>query len=572
MSQVRLREYQDAAITALLAHWAAGGGNALIDMATGLGKSVVIAQMIKLLLADYPTMRVLMLVDNQELAAQNYAALIRLWPRAPAGLYAAGLGRRDAHHQVTFAVIQSVHRRCRELGPRQLILVDECHMIPLDGEGMYRRLLETMTELDPNLRVGGLTATPFRMKGGSLVGSDGALFDAVVYSYGIGQGIDDGWLSPLVSRRGQDSASEISVKGVARAGGEFVAGALATAADDDDVTQAAVSDMIETARAEGRKSWLVFCVGVKHAMHVRDALRVRGVSAETVTGDTEAGERRRIIQDFKAGRITALTNAEVLTKGFDAPGVDLVAMLRPTLSPGLLIQIIGRGTRPIYPPGFNPNDASAEERRAAIASGPKPDCRVLDFSGNLTRHGPIDTIVVGPCRKKGEADPNAVKPDTVRGKECPNCKGIQPVAVRRCRDCDHEFPAPDEDPNHAGRAEDVAILSRDLKNVVDEIPVLSWQATTHEKFGQHPSMKVTYFAGVGAYPEWIAFQHIGPAGERARKWWAAHGGFDPAPRTCAEAIARFGELKMPLTITTKKNGKWWDITSRKFALSQDEVA
>lgn len=569
---IRLREYQDEAITALLAHWQAGGGNALIDLATGLGKSVVIAKMIQLLLKDYPWMRVLMLVDNQELVEQNFLALIRLWPQAPAGIYAAGLGRRDAHHQITFAVVQSVHRRGHEMGKRHLVLVDECHMIPLDGDGMYRRLLSTMKELEPNLRVGGLTATPFRMKGGSLVGSDGALFDAVVYSYGIGQGIDDGWLSPLVSRRGTDGAGEIGVKGVARSGGEFQPGALADAADDDDLIAAAVADMTSVAQAEGRKSWLVFCVGVKHALHVRDALRQAGVSAETVTGDTEAGERRRIIADFKAGRITALTNAEVLTKGFDAPAVDMVCMLRPTLSPGLLIQIIGRGTRPIYPAGFNPNDASAEERRAAIASGPKPDCRVLDFSGNLMRHGPIDTIVVGPRRKKGEPDPDAIKPDTVRGKECPNCKGLQPIAVRRCRDCDHEFPAPEDDPNHAGRAEDVAILSRDLKNVVDEIPVLTWHATTHEKFGAAPSMKVTYFAGVGSYPEWLAFQHMGPAAERARRWWKTHGGFDPPPRTVAEGIARFGECRMPATITTKKNGKWWDITGRTFALSQDTAA
>lgn len=570
---IRLREYQDAAIQALLDHWAAGGGNALIDLATGLGKSVVVAKLAQLLLADYPTMRLLILVDNRELVEQNFLALVRLWPQAPAGIYSAGLGRRDAHHQITFASIQSVYKRVQELGRRQLILVDEAHMIPLDGEGMYRRLLDKMAELEPNHRVGGLTATPFRMKGGSLVGSDGALFDAVVYSYGIGQGIDDGWLSPLVSRRGTDAASEISVSGVARSGGEFVPGALAAAADDEDVTFAAVQDMVATGRAERRKSWLVFCVGVKHAANVRDALRQAGVAAETVTGETEAGERRRIIADFKAGRITALTNAEVLTKGFDAPGVDMVAMLRPTLSPGLLIQIIGRGTRPIYPTGFNPNDATAAERREAIAAGSKRDCRVLDFSGNLTRHGPIDTIVVGPRRKKGEPDPDIIKPDTVRGKECPNCLGIQPIAVRRCRDCDHEFPIPEADPTHAPRAEDVAILSRDLKtSLVDEVPVMTWEAVTHHKEGSPASMKVVYSAGVAQYPEWVTFEHTGPVRARAHRWWATHGGLDPPPRTTAEGIARFGELRRPETITTKKNGKWFDITGRRFATAQDAAA
>ncbi len=572
MTLVRLREYQDEAITSLMNHWQSGGGNALIDLATGLGKSVVNAKIVKDLVGGWPAMRILLLVDNRELVEQNYQALIRMWPQAPAGIYSAGLGRRDSHHQITFASIQSVYKRGAELGPRHLVLVDECHMIPHDGEGMYRKLLDKLSDMEPNMRVGGLTATPFRMKGGSLVGGDGALFEKIVYSYGIGAGIDDGWLSPLVSRRGKEQASEINVKGVARAGGEFVPGALAEAADDDDVTRAAVADMATTGLAEGRKSWLVFCVGVKHASNVCQALRDAGVTAETVTGDTDPGERRRIIADFKAGRITALTNAEVLTKGFDAPSVDMVAMLRPTMSPGLLIQIIGRGTRPVYPVGFNPNDATAEERRAAIASGPKPNCRVLDFSGNITRHGPIDTIVVGPKRKKGEVDPNAVKPDSMRAKSCPHCLALNALNARRCVDCDAEFNM-EAAPSHSGEAEDVAILSRDLpkQNLHDTVPVHDWRATAHFKDGSPPSMKVTYSAGVTQYPEWLPFEHMGPSKARAHRWWTQHGGLDPAPKTTAEAIARFGECRRPVTITTKKNGKWFDITGRSFTLSQDQL-
>lgn len=570
---IRLREYQDASITNLFDYWAGGGGNALIDLATGLGKSVVIAKIVKDLLTAYPSMRLLMLVDNQELVEQNFSALIRLWPQAPAGIYSAGLGRRDSHHQITFASIQSVHNRGAELGIRHLVMVDEAQMIPHDGEGMYRRLLAKLLELCPEMRVVGLTATPFRMKGGSLVGGDGALFDKVVYSYGIGHGIDDGWLSPLVSRRGSDKASEISVQGVGRSGGEFIPGALAKAADDEDVTRAAVADMAATGLAEGRKSWLVFCVGVKHAANVRDALREAGISAETVTGETEAGERRRIIADFKAGRITALTNAEVLTKGFDAPGVDMIAMLRPTLSPGLLIQIIGRGTRPVYPAGFNPNDATGEERRAAIAAGTKPNCRVLDFSGNLTRHGPIDTIVVGPARKKGERDPDAVKPNDVRAKECPHCQELNALTAKECVGCGHEFSL-ESMPNHAAQAEDVAILSRDLPKVspFDNVPVVGWRCVVHIKDCAAPSMKVLYSAGVQEYPEWLSFELFGPPRARAHRWWAQHGGLDPAPKTTAEAIARFGELRRPTTISTKKNGKWHDITGRTFALSQEVAA
>ncbi len=569
MSLLRPREYQDDAIAAPLAYWAAGGGNPLIEMATGLGKSVVIALIIKRLLTDYPSMRILMLVDSPELVEQNFLELLKLWPQAPAGIYAAKLGRRDAHHQITFAMIQSVHRRAASLGPRQLVLIDEAQMVPHEGEGMYRRLLAALLELDPNARLCGLTATPFRMKGGALVGGDGSLFDDVVYSYGLAAGIEDGWLTPLVSRPG---GFEVDVSKVKRGEGEFTDAGLKEAFDQQEITEAAVSDMI--GRSGNRKGWLVFCTGVQHAQNVAAELNRQGVRAEAIWGDMDGGFRREAIKRFKAGDLDALTSDAVLVKGFNAPIVRMIALLGAMLSSGKLVQIVGRGTRTIFPHGFNANDATAADRRAAIASGDKPDCMVLDYAGNFRRHGPVDTIVVGPKRAKGEKDPDAVTVKSVKGKECPQCSSIAGFTARWCKDCDHEWPVEERAPEHEIEAEDVAVLSKDLKktNLVDEVPVMAWAASIHEKYGSAPSVKITYSAGVAQYPEWLAFEHMGPARERARRFWETHGGLDPAPRTASEGVARFGELRRPTSITTKKNGKWFDITGRRFALSQDTAA
>lgn len=563
---ITLREYQVEANEAPMEFWAAGGGNPVMELATGLGKSVCIAKLNMDLAQAYPSMRFLNLVDSQELVEQNYMALIRMWPQAPAGIYCAGLGRRDLHQKIIFASVASVFNKAEQLGPRQLVLVDEVHMVPHDGDGMYRTMLDALRELEPNLRVGGFTATPFRMKGGPICSGDGALFDKIVFSYGIGQGIADGWLSPLTGRRG---SQEIDLTGVGKQAGDFKANALAEAVDKDAITRAAAADMTRTGREEGRKSWLVFCVGVANAYHVRDALRDLGVAAETVTGETDKGERRRIITDFKAGRITALTNADVLTKGFDAPGVDMVALLRPTLSPGLLLQMIGRGTRPVYPPGFNTVASTVEERVAAIAAGPKPDCRVLDFAGNIMRHGPVDTITMHEKRRKGVADPNAVKTDDVRAKVCPQCQELAALNARICRSCDYEWPH-DDTADHDARAADVAILSKDLKPVDREIPVTAWSAARHEKFGGKPSLRVVYAAGVAEYPEWWAFEHGGPIAYKAERWWVKCGGAMPTPKTVDDALARFGELRMPAAITVKKNGKWFDVLSRRFAQSTIE--
>ena len=532
---INLRPYQAEALDAIFDYWSEGGGSPLVDLATGLGKSVVIAELTRRLVETYPDLRVLMLVHVRELVEQNYRALVRLWPEAPAGIYSAGLGKRDAHHRITFASIQSVYKRAQLLGPRDVVIVDESHLVPADGDGMYRKLLDALRVERPDLRLVGFTATPFRMDSGRL--DQGGIFDDTVYSFGIGRGIRDGWLSPLISKA---SATEIDVSGVAKRGGEFVAGALEAAADDDDVTRAAVAEMIRYG-AE-RKSWLVFCAGVKHAGHVRQALQAAGITAATVTGDTPAGERASIIAGFKAGRIRALTNANVLTTGFDAPGTDMVAFLRPTLSTGLYIQMVGRGTRK--------------------ADG-KEDCLILDFAGNVRRHGPVDiaTIDRGPKRKGEEDEDERPKVDTVAAKTCPQCEALIAIRSLECPHCHYVYPVKDK-PKHAPVAEVVPILSTERTKPVGR-HVYTWRAHPHRKEGKPDSVRVSYSIGLQTVSEWICPEHTGYARQKFETWWKQHGDSTP-PRTVQETIDRFGELTMPQTIFTRINGIWEEITGRSF--------
>lgn len=539
-----LRTYQQTAVDSVLSYWRTGGGNPLVDMATGLGKSVTIGSLTRDLLTTYPDMRALMLVHVKELVSQNAQALLRLWPQAPVGIYSAGLGRRDVSQRIIFASIQSVYRRAAELGPFDLVLIDEAHLVPSAGEGMYRALMDKLREMRPDLRVCGFTATPFRMDSGRLDAGDARLFDEIVYSYGIAKGIDDGWLSPLISKRG---ATEIDVSGVAKRGGEFVSGALEAAADNDAITHAAVSEIIEYGQA--RRSWLVFCAGVKHAHHVRDEFRRQGVSCEVISGDTDAADRARFIDDFRAGRLRCLTNCNVLTTGFDAPATDLIALLRPTLSPGLYVQMMGRGTR--------------------LADG-KTDCLVLDFTGTARRLGPVDTITVD--RRPGKKGaPDAAKVTDIRAKECPTCKTLAALNARTCAFCGHEWSL--DSIRHEAEADDVAILSRDLKNrPPEEIAVVTWIAKRHQKQGSPDSVRVSYSAGLMSYPEWVLFEHRGPGRFRAEKWWRAHGGAEPVPECVADALVRWAELTPPAFISIRKNGKWHDIVARRHSADQEQAA
>lgn len=553
------RNYQSDSVVSVMDYWRAGGGNPLVDMATGLGKSVVIAMLVKNLLEQFPAMRVLVLVDSKELVLQNFQAFMKLWPQAPAGIYAAGLKRRDAHNQITFASIQSVYRKAKELGPRHLVLVDEAHMLPADGEGMYLTLLEALREQVPDLRVAGLTATPYRMKTGRLDEGGGRIFDQIVYSYGIGQGVDDGWLVPLTAKPGD---GKISTVGVHRRGGEFVAGELEDRANDITLIRAAVADMC--LKAADRRSWLVFCTGVKHTMNVCAALQEAGINAAFVTGDST--DRDHVIREFKAGRIRALCNAEVLTKGFDAPNVDMIAELRPTASAGLYTQILGRGTRPVWPSGFDPNTATVEERHQAIAHSVKPNCLVLDFTSNGETFGPVDAIEVASKRKGASV---SAREGQVMGKDCPECESLAALNARVCKDCGYEWP-PGEI-QHAAEATETAVMSRDLKVAAAEpLRVHNWTPRKHAKPGAPPSVRVEYMAGMQVYREWLLFEHGGYPARKAGQWWRLHGGQLPVPATSADAIVRWPELNAPATITTRPSGKWFEIVGRTFESQQQQ--
>ena len=338
---MELRDYQTAAITGLYDYFAESTGNPLVVMPTGTGKSVVIAGFVREAVAAYPETRILMLTHVKELIAQNFQALIRMWPEAPGGIYSAGLSRRDIHAQILFAGIQSIHKHASRVQRCDLVIIDEAHLLGRADSGMYRTFLAELNRINSGmLKVVGFTATPYRLDSGMLHEGKDRLFTDIAYQVPVLQMIEQGYLCPVVPKQ---TTTQLDVSSVGTRGGEFIAGQLEAAVDRDEVTAAAVAEVVQHGAERG--SWLIFCSGVAHARHVRDAIREHGISCETVTGDTPGPERDGILAAFKAGRLRCVTNANVLTTGFDAPGTDLIALLRPTKSVGLYVQMVGRGTR-----------------------------------------------------------------------------------------------------------------------------------------------------------------------------------------------------------------------------------
>ena len=536
-----LRPYQEQAIDGLFQFWSLKQGNALIVLPTGTGKALVNAEICRVCHEWDNNVRIVMLTHVRELVAQNASELLELWPQAPVGIYSAGLNQRRIR-QITFASIQSVYSKAQAFGHVDIVIVDEAHLIPNKGSTMYRRFLDELAAINPKLRVVGLTATPYRLGTGRLDDGDDALFDGVAYEYGVGEAIEEGYLTPLTTRGTQ---MKLDTTGVGTVGGDYKQGELERAVDTLDANARAVDEIMK--HGINRASWLVFCAGIDHSKHVAALLKVRGVECAVITSETPAEERKRTIADFKAGKIRAIASMNVLTTGFNAPAVDLMAMLRPTKSRGLYIQMCGRGTRNVYAKGYDL--ATKEGRLAAIANGSKPDCLVLDFARNIELHGPIDMDTPAKSKKPGAGEAPV--------KECPGCGLYIHASKMVCDGCGHVFERKPKD--FTAQASKDAILKRDLRPEWRDVS--HWAFSRHSKLGKPDSMKVTSEIGGAVVSEWVCFEHTGFAREKAGKWWMQRGGHAPIPQTVDEALSRRAELVRPSRLLVRKSGKYFEVVA-----------
>lgn len=475
-----LRDYQQRTIDQLYAWFAAGNeGNPCLVLPTGSGKSHIVAALCKDALQNWPETRILMLTHVKELIEQNAEKMRLHWPGAPMGIYSASIGKRQLGEPITFAGIQSVRSKAKALGHIDLCIIDECHLVNHKDEGGYRTLLADLKAINPALRVVGLTATPYRL-GHGLITDKPALFDALIEPVSIEELIFKGYLATL---RSKVTRTKLDTSGVHKRGGEFIEAELQAAVDTEENNQRVVREVIELAGS--RKAWLFFCAGVQHAKNVSQILIENDIPAACVTGETPKKERERILADFKAGRLRALTNANVLTTGFDHPGIDLIAMLRPTMSAGLYVQMAGRGMR--------------------VAEG-KADCLVLDFAGVVATHGPI-TAVQTP--KRG-GDGNGEAPVKV----CDACGELCHLSLRECPACGAQFPEPER--------KKLTLHDDDIMGLEgQELEVASWMWRKHTSKASGKLMLACTYYGPGlagaAVTEYLPILHEGYAGDKAMR-------------------------------------------------------
>lgn len=451
----KLRPYQQEAVNATLKHFREEKVPAVIVLPTGAGKSLVIAELARLAKG-----RVLVLAHVRELVEQNHAKYITFGQDA--GIYSAGLNRKESNQKVIFGSIQSIARASEDFFESfSLLVIDECHRVSVDGETQYFQVISKLQKLNPELCILGLTATPYRLGLGwiyqfnthkkMLQTSAERFFKKCIFDLSIRFMIKNNFLTAPIKIDSPVACYDFS--SLKLNGSSFVTAQVeALLKDQKRITPLIIKNIIEMS-AE-RKGVMIFTSSVNHAIEIMKCLPPY-VSA-LVVGDTDGEERDEIIEAFKQQKLKYLVNVSVLTTGFDAPHVDVIAILRPTESVSLYQQIIGRGLRlspgktdclildytgqghDLFSPEIDENKPTSESVMVEVDC---PSCGIANnFWGVLDKEGTLVEHFGRKC-KGAFQDPITFEVEECgfrfRFKRCDKCGEENDIAARSCGACAH---------------------------------------------------------------------------------------------------------------------------------------
>ena len=540
---MQLRDYQERAIKQLY-EWFSDNkvGNPVLNMPGGSGKSVVIASIAKDALMNWPETKLLMLVSSKELVEQNMKKLLQIWPGAPMGVCSASLGRKELGEPITYAGIGSVAKRAQDIGHIDICLIDEVHMCSTNDEGMYRKLIADLLAINPNMRIVGFSASPYRLGHGMINEGESAIFKDILEPVSIEELVYKGHLVPL---RSKITKHKLDSSGVHKRGGEFIAAEMEAQFNTYSNNAALAEEVI--ARATDKAHWLVFCSGRSHAEDLSKTFNALGVTADYLATPISKSERERKLADFESGKTRVLCNVGILTTGYDFPALDCIVFARSTMSPGLYLQMAVRGMRP-------------------CPEAQKKDCLVLDFAGVVETHGPI--TAVRPPKNKGDGTGEPPM------KICEACGELCHPKVAICPACGYPFPAPEP---KKWKLADVDIMG--LEGSVMSVTSWRWRKHTSRASGKD-MLAVTYYGALSDPPvsEYFTIEHEGYAGQKARRNLFA---ISQSARINHSAWAKMGlediasalnDGKPPATIEYRMDGKFYRVIKRTWNDQATEAA
>ncbi len=473
----KLRPYQEEAVASAISHFKKDNHPAVIVLPTGAGKSLVIAELARLARG-----RVLVLAHVKELVEQNHAKYESY--ELSAGIFSAGLNRKDIDEKVIFGSIQSVANAGDDFfGSFSLLIIDECHRVSMEGSTQYFQVITKLKEKNPALCILGLTATPYRLGLGwiyqlhepkeDLRTTEERFFKKCIYELSIGYMIKNKFLTPPIKIDSPVACYDFS--SLELKDGRYSSKEIESILKDQKrITPTIIANIIEMAR--DRQGVMIFTSSVNHA---REILSLLPMGSAMVTGETETSERDEIIHDFKLKKIKFLVNVSVLTTGFDAPHVDVIAILRPTESVSLYQQIVGRGLR--LSPGktdclildytgvghdiFSPEiDDDKPTSNSVIVDILCPQCGHHNDFWGIIEHEEIVEHFGRKCKGAHE-DPVTGEIEACgyrfRFKRCDQCGAEQDIAARVCTECQHMLVDTDNKLKEAMSLKDAHIMKPD---------------------------------------------------------------------------------------------------------------
>ncbi|EGQ9352587.1 TPA: DEAD/DEAH box helicase [Vibrio parahaemolyticus] len=471
-----LRPYQADSVKAVIHYFRKHSTPAVIVLPTGAGKSLVIAELARLAKG-----RVLVLAHVKELVEQNHAKYEGYGLKG--AIFSAGLGRKETDQQVVFASVQSVVRNLDSFKNQfSLLVIDECHRVPDDKNSSYQKVITHLRELNLGIKVLGLTATPYRLgmgwiyqyhTRGQVRTEESRFFRDCIFELPIRYLLDENFLTPARMMDAPVLSYDFSQLKPANTGRYKEAEMDMVIDKAKRATPQIVDQIIQYARE--RKGVMIFAATVRHAQEIHGLLP-EGETA-IVIGDTPTPERDAIIQAFKNSEIKYLVNVSVLTTGFDAPHVDLIAILRPTESVSLYQQIVGRGLRlsegkneclvldyagnsyDLYQPEVgDPKPDSTSE----IITIPCPACGFNNnFWGKLDSNGFLLEHFGRRCQGYFEDEDTGEREHCgyrFRAKYCGECGADNDIAARICHECDATLVDPDKKLKEALNLKDALIF------------------------------------------------------------------------------------------------------------------
>lgn len=523
--------------------------NPVSVMPTGSGKSVAQCLTVDEYLTEKPANKVLCISHVDKILTQNYSKLCEYFDEDFVGLYSAGLKQRTLN-KITVAGIQSIYKR-PELFDGQnigLIIVDECHLVNSNDEGMYRGLIGALSKRKgEHIPVWGMTASPYRTGQGYIYKKYpgyNPLFNKLSYdlsSYdNYNKLIDEGYLVNLIPA---PTDYKMDVNGIPTSAGDFVVDALADRFNREEITKEIVKTVIKYAGKKYKK-WLGFAIDKLHALAIVYELKQHGVEAECIYSGMKK-DQNQILSDFKSGKLKCVVNVNMLSTGLDIPEIDLIFHARPTESPVFHTQANGRGGRPA--PWIE-----------------KTHCLILDFAGNTDRLGPVNDLKIyepGKNKKDGIGDRPV--------KYCKNCGTTNSTRAVFCIACDEEFKIYHKLSTNASKADIVKRdNSKDNKYLKKWAKVQKVSYSVHQKAGSPSSLRVMYSCGFNTFSEWICIDHDAQfLKHKAMKWidkrWT--GAKFQIPQNLEELFRWKYNLRKPTEIYVDLNGKFAEILDYKFS-------